>query len=282
MQKSEIDQSFLSVNECVAKTFAERMANYGPQLYFTNTSGLSAAYLDGFVEAHRQEHNCNCCLDFLRAYGSLVFIRPDGTTVSALWDHTVAPVGFEASIRALEETVEFRRVTGVFYGPVGVWGRVEAGGWNHFAVIPAPHSTASNDSTQRAVARERFQYLLRLVQENNIEVVHQAIQVLGVAGMSQAERFLPRVEWLRDVYVTLALAEGRSNAINNLRWRIVGEAPKGWIEMRSSVTGNLLKYIHDGLTFDEIKRRHNQMVDPMTYQRAQTAPAAGNVAQEKS
>ena len=40
------------------------------------------AYLTGFAEADRQEHNCSACRSFLRQFGGIVTIGEDNQIVS--------------------------------------------------------------------------------------------------------------------------------------------------------------------------------------------------------
>ena len=72
---------------------------------------------------------------------------------------------------------------------------------------------------------------------------------------------------------------GQGKRREALFWRAVATAPAGFAHVRSGMIGTLLEDIEAGLPFPEVKRRFDEKMDPLKYQRPKAAPSAGNIAQ---
>lgn len=109
------------------------------------------------------------------------------------------------------------------------------------------------------------------------ELVARASAMLVAGSLPQSEKHAPAAAWLLTIIDQHA---GTKNARlrDNLLWRAVAEAPAGWAHLRGGVLGALLDDLKAGMSDEVVRRRHAERVDPLTYQRAQAAPTAGNVA----
>ena len=106
----------------------------GTPVFVTNAADkLWDIYLGAFPEEHRQEHNCNCCKQFIRNIGSIVTVDDNGQLHSVLWC-TLQDYGyFNPVVEALAKAVENSKITGLYMNRncsgghrVGVR---HAGGW---------------------------------------------------------------------------------------------------------------------------------------------------------
>jgi hypothetical protein len=107
-------------------------------LFTTDADGLFGAYLLALPAEARQHHTCTACRRFMETFGGLVTIRPDGSTMPAIWDAASAPAYYRDAIAAVEALIRRAKVTGVFLSTEKVWGKPVTGPWTHFAVTPPP------------------------------------------------------------------------------------------------------------------------------------------------
>jgi hypothetical protein len=131
-----------------------------------------------------------------------------------------------------------------------------------------------------AERRQEFEMLCRGLDDFSVDSVRQAYTMLSTGALYRSEKCIGVAKWL------LELQDVRSAASkplrDNLTWLAVATAPAGFCHVRSGMIGTLLEDIQAGLSFDEIKRRFDDKMDPTIYQRPQAAPTAGNIAQAEA
>lgn len=253
------------------------------RLYTTDATGLFQAYLEAFPEADRQHHNCHACRRFIDTYGGLVTIDKDGHTWSPFWTVEDTPNHYLASVKAVLELVQLAKVTGIFYTKHNLLGTPRAGGWTHFSTgVPEAycrlHNTTLTPGQARAEKAEDLKNVLRALEEFRPEDLAQAVRVLQSEVLYRSEKLLGAAEWLANLQ-QLRRDTKNHQTRNALTWRAIALAPAGFCHPRSGMLGTLLEDIQAGLSFEEIKRRFDDKMHPLRYQRPQAPPAAGNIAQ---
>jgi hypothetical protein len=252
-------------------------------LFSTTTPDLFEAYLGGFAPENRQASTCAACRRFVTRYGGVVSVTPDGKTVSPLWDPGTAPERYAGAIRALAEAVAKASIDGVFLSDETTWGLAKTGAWTHLAVTPGEalvFKPGLVKTTSQIVAEKKqdFETLLRGLDELPLDLVRNAHSLLTTGALSQSEKCIGVARWLLDLHQARKGAKNQ-RARDNLTWLAVAGAPPGFCHVRSTVIGTLLEDIKSELPFEQIKQRFATKLDPLTYQRAQVAPSAGNIAQ---
>lgn len=243
-------------------------------LFTTQAADLWNIYLEG-VNEDRQVHNCTACRHFIERYGNLVKVTPEGTLQSVIWPRDVG--GFYGkAFKFLAEEVESHKISGVFLSPLPTWGTPETGKWRHFAVYPPKSmiwkSRAQNAGQAMAGMLERRRIVQQALADFQPPELDQALRVLKADAVNRSEKFVAPVQWLRDLH---NLPKGRAR--DNLMWYAIATAPEGYCHPRSAVTGTLLEDIKEGLDFEIIRKRFNEKVHPLAYQRPTAAPTSGNI-----
>lgn len=272
---------FATLNQCVRDTFATRMGAFGPHLFSTKSAGLSSIYVLAFPAEEQQHHNCNCCRDFIRRFGNSVFVQADGTTISALWDHTVAPAEYAGAIRAMETRVEQQEVVGQFFTSFNEWGTPETNGWSHFHVQPSLGCTSLVPEhmvgTVSGAVIEAATLLGKAIEEFPIEVVAAAVNLLSSDRLNRAESFKEQAVWLHSVIKRLSIQKNLKKRSNALFLEAVNAPSPSWNRIANTVVGKLMEDIKADLHVDSIVGRFNSLTSGEVYQRSVAPPSEGNI-----
>lgn len=272
--------------EGIRATFAERTKGRAP-LFTTDAARLFELFLGALPPERRQHYACNACRRFVDRFGGLVTIADDGSRTPVMWSGERAPRFFADAIGAMSRAVGAAKVTGVFLSDERAWGmpqnRSPKGIWHHMHALPAKglvfRSTALRNASQAmAEKHEEHGMLCRALAEFPIAVVEQAVALLTTGNLTRSEKHLEMAKWLHGLHAARG-ATKRADIRDALTWRAVATAPAGWCHVRSGMIGTLLEDVQAGLPFDEIKRRHDEKMDPIKYLRPQAAPTAGAIAQ---
>lgn len=255
----------------------------GQRYFTTDADNLYKVYLRHIDEKERQVHTCNACRRFLDQFGSLVTIEPNGKLRSPFWSGLAGkvPEFYRESVAAMNSAAEHADVTGVFVSNELVWGTPKTGAWTHFAVSsPAIHAKVGTTAGQAMAAhRHNFETVKRAMQDFTEPALQLALRVLKDGKLDRSDKFVGPVQWLLDLRHALDGAKKQPKFIRDrLIWRAIASAPEGYCHPRASVVGTLLADVETGYSFDVIKKRFNEKVAPLAYQRPQAAPAAGNIA----
>lgn len=216
-------------------------------------------------------YTCNCCRNWFRHYVDLVWIDNKGRQHSLLWNLTKdeCPVEFRDSIRILDDYLASKPIVSVFYSKDRVLGIKTLNNWNHlwinnpavFSSSMSAHQKSSEKTQEKALLSSTFA-------EFDKSIVEKAINYLKSGTFYRAEKGLPVLEWLLNIY------NNRQNT--NLLWREVAMAPDGWCHVKNGVAGTLLDDIKAELPIEIVKRNWELKVDPLNYQRPTTI-SQGNV-----
>lgn len=236
--------------EAMEKQVAEAIAA-SEQLFSTDAKGLWEAYLDWWGD-DRQYYNCHCCRRFIETYGALCSII-DGRIVPLL-PHPIAPIVAKA------------KVTGVFYSELAEWGQAVTGQWTHLhGTNPKSHKGIKTAFQVMSEKRQDYIMLKHAIRDYPKEAVVQAIRVLK-ADVDRPEKTLPIAEWFLEVHGMDA----------NRLWAAVAAAPPGWCHIRSTMINTLLDDVIIGHDYETIRRRWNEKMHPLQYQRP-TSIKEGNI-----
>ena len=260
--------------------FNEAVAS-GKQLFTTDAEGLYEIYLDNIPEEERQYYRCRNCQHFIERVGNLVNIGPKGEIESVMWDVASTPPYFKNAVNLMKTVVRNSRVTGLFIPDSKRLGVPKTGEWTHFSV-DIPRSLIHNSKIETAEQlmakkREEYKMLNRAIADFSPEVVDTAIGLLQSTALFRAEKNVDKVLWFKHV-INERKKQKTQKARNNIVWLAVAAAPTGFTHIRSKSLGVLLKSVQEGLSFEEIKLKMDEIMHPLKYQRAQTAPKAGNIA----
>lgn len=256
-------------------------------LFRTDAANLFDHYLANIPSNRQQHYRCNACRSFFNHYAGLVVVDDEGRMSSVFWDTEGTPPFFREAARSIGSAVRRSRVTGVFIHSDPSLGLIENRckgppfTWRHIAV-PYPkelrHANVVKAAHQAAAEKvEDFGILSRSLDEFSNETVRQAHSLLTTGSLYRSEKCVGVTKWLLDLHESTAAAKGMAK--KNLIWRAVATAPAGFCHVRSSMIGTLLEDVAAGLAFDQIKRRFDEKMNPLQYQRPSAAPSAGNIAQ---
>lgn len=249
-------------------------------LFTTATPDLWDRFIASIPQALRRIYACSACRKFVGRFGGLVTIDGDGIRHSAMWDD--APGIFSDAVRGLADHVERARITGVFLSKEVTWGTPVTGPWNHLAVTP-PTAIVWTDRVKTAGQRvaelhEDYGILRRSLAEYPVEILRNAHNLLTTGQLYRSEKCIGVAEWLLSIHEQL---DARKDRLRNeaTAWLAVATAPPGFCHVRTTVISTLLDDIIAGHEFRAIKRSFDAKMTPTQYQRPQTAPTSGNIAQ---
>ena len=257
-------------------------ANSGEALLTTDAGDLFSVYLEAIPEEYRQEYNCHVCKDFFNRYGSIVTVLEDGTLRSVLWSGYSASSFFAPAVAALMEKVEGSRVSGAFVCSDRVAGQPVTGEWTHF-YFEVPPTVRYNGNIltagqRRAELKEDFLMLGNALREYPLLVISQAVTLLKQDTLYRSEKVLGIAEWFSALATSISEVKNQRKR-ENLIWKEVISAPKGFAHIRSSMIGTLLDDLVAGLPFDTVAARFAEKMHPLQYRRPQAPPSDGNIKQ---
>lgn len=258
----------------------------GTPVFTTNAVYLYELFLEALPPERRQHYKCNSCHKFVETFGGLVTIGADGTTTSVLWCEDTTPSFFKGPVKALQRAVAKAAVTGVFLSDVKTWGTSENKSkkapflWHHMAVsnvnvFKHPISEASQ------VAAEKLQdygMLCHGLAEFSPTMVSQALTWLDNGMLYRSEKCLGVAKWLHELHEARNATKSHTLR-DNITWLAVATAPAGFCHVRSTMIGTLLEDMISGAPFESIKKRFDDKMNPLKYQRPIAAPSDGNIAQ---
>lgn len=279
MHNQDDYEDFLS---SIRKRF-ESLIGTGRPVFFTDAAGLFDAFLSALPEgATRQHYTCHACRRFVDGFGGLVAIEPDGAAVPLMWDAQGTPELYRPPVKALARLVGRAKVAGVFLSSEPKWGLPVTGEWHHMATVP-PRGMVFKDTVLKNAGQasaeklEEYRMLRRGLADFPLEMALQAHTLLTNGALYRSEKCVGVAKWFLDLHEALKAApKGRRD---NVAWLAVASAPVGFAHIRSSMIGTLLEDIAAGMEFGAIKRRFDEKMNPLAYQRPQAAPSAGSIAQ---
>lgn len=252
-------------------------------IFQTGFEDLFEIFLKNIPLSERQYHTCRTCQAFFKNYGGLVVVDPNtGELEPAFWSNTLAPKELKRAVRAVIAAVKQRTITTVFVSSDVEYGHSITNNkqtWTHLAIRP-PYSQIYRGRVKTAfeVSAEKHQDYLTVwtaLREYPANVVDTAVLILQSEALYRSEKVLGPAKWLLDLHLSMTTVSSKN--IDNMVWLAVAQAPAGFCHPRSSMIGTLLDDLKSGLDLDSVKRRFNDKMNPLQYQRPQAAPSVGNI-----
>lgn len=258
-------------------------------LFTTDAADLFAAFLAHIPEAVRQTYVCNACLRFVERFGGLVTVDTSGVQRSLFWEPKAVPPFFRPAVEAMSKALGKAKINGVFLSEEKIWGLPQNKSdkppylWKHMAVTPpsvllAKRTPLLSVSQIAAEKTHDFGVLARGLAEFPVDLVRQAHTLLTTGKLDRSEKCIGIAKWLLELHESRN-ATKNTRRKRNLVWRAVALAPPGFAHVRSSMIGTLLEDLAAGLDFASIKRKFDEKMHPLQYQRPQALPTRGNLAE---
>ncbi len=276
------DDRYQDLLAAVRQTFASAASeNAISHVFTTELKNPFETYLDSFPPSQRQRYTCSACRKFLERYASLVTVDQDGRATSIFWDSDRVPDRYKSVVKALAEGATRAPISGIFLTKETAWGYPRTGEWEHLAVVPKKtllhrDSVVNSASQVMAAKRQDFETLLRALETFPIDLVKKAHALLSGEALYRSEASLGVATWLLELHKR---REGAKNdrLRENLTWLAVAKAPPGFCHVRTTMIGTLLEDLEANLPMEDVQRKFAAKMHPLTYQRAQVAPSAGNI-----
>ena len=250
-------------------------------LFHTDATNLYETYLSNIPISNgkRQHYTCRACKHFIERYGDLVFINPDGTTQSVVWNLITVTKDLKKSFTKLQNIVNSANVTGVFIPSNRVLGTPITGIWNHLH-LTVPHqmvnnSRIKNSNQVEAEYNENYRMVSSAIKDYSPIILEQAIQILETKQLVGSDKLLERVRWftkIQEEYINTS-----PNLKSNIIWLQSAIAPTGFCHINSSMVGVLLDHIAKGDDFSIISKSLGIKMSGINYQRPKAAPTTGNI-----
>ena len=264
----------------IRKSFEEAV-NLNKPLFTTSVENLYDIFLANLPEEGRQHYNCNACRNFVNHYGGIVFVNSSGQLFPAMWSFTCPDFFYEACC-AVRKAVSESKITGVFIPESKKLGIPRTNEWTHMHVeVPKKiiyKNKLKTADQEAAEKKEDFRMLMRALQNYKLSTVETAVNLLRSDTLYRGEKTLGIAEWFLEVKQLFEIHKKPSSVnVTNLIWVKVATAPAGFCHISSSMIGTLLDDIEAGYDYNDIKRRFDEKMNPLKYQRPQAAPSVGNV-----
>lgn len=279
--QSRPEDRYYEFEEIVKNSFARRIKKETP-LFKTDAEGLWDLYLDNLPggESARNHYNCNACKHFIERYGNLATVGASGELESAIWDIEV-PKFFEASVKAMNKAVKKARIKTVFISDNRVLGIPKTGEWTHLSVtLPAGKTNTSillTEGQVMAEKREQYGMLSRALNEFSLDTINKTIDLIKTGTLYRGDKVLAIAEWFKQIKDMTSRVKVAKTA-ENIKWLAVAGAPVGYCNIKSGMIGTLLEDVQEGLlSYDSIKKRFEEKMNPANYQRSQSGPTENAV-----
>ncbi len=238
---------------------------------------LSELYLDSFAPEdnklfrERREHDCNCCLSFIRNIGSIVSVDNKGN-YKTIWD--VKDVGvFQPSADALAARVRGAKIKNIythFQKSVGNkktrdMNEAELVEWDHLYVNLPSILVVTDPGTMMSSTRANKDVLLRSLTELTLDSAETVLELIAQNSLYKGAEFKAIV----TKFVTLKkqfdkVTQKRVDSWIWLKSLELGDASK----IRNTAIGTLLTDLSEGRDLESAVGAFEAMVAPINYKRS--------------
>jgi len=264
--------SFPTIKKLVAAQFAA-MQKLGTLLQVDSSRDtIWEAYLNGFQQELRQEHNCNCCKSFIRQVGSVVVITPDLKLVS-IWDLEAAaiPDEFQASIKALSDYVHSRPIQGLFQvcdkeaGKDSNFSEKHQVVFQHFYVKLPPSATASNTAAKSGEFRESANVFRRGMEEISDESIQVTLELIAQNSLYRGADYKHLLEGMQASKLSYAGIAPEKREL--FCWFVALTKPASEVRVRNTAIGTLLINLSEGKELEASVKAFESIMAPANYKR---------------
>lgn len=306
-------KTFKNFNEKIQKQFT-KMCKTG-KLFRASISGdkLWETFLSSF-ESHEifrdpesNEHNCNCCKNFIRRYGNIVSINKKGELRSIFTN--LGDVGkYTNSANELSKLIRGSSIRDVFFETynelnnnlnyqscnktqetynlgiaenfkkytkeeVEKFGKVEEGKvytFNHFMIqLPKQFVSFNGDSIERIMAnyRDKYQVFKRAMEEIPLDTLNLVKDLINQGSLLDGNSHLHVINEMIPFFTM----NKESKYTDNELWKISYELDERTAKFKNTLIGVLCTELAEGKELNEACKAWNKRVDPANYHKA-TAP----------
>src|SRR6478736_936587 len=240
-------------------------------------------YLNGFPEAERQHHNCNCCKSFLRQYGGIVGII-NGNIVS-IWDNITVEPEFGDSIKNLQVYIHSLPITDVFYNEFKKCGtdknldKTSGEIWNHFYIELENKFVVSKDiDSKRSEKRDDKAVLKRSLDELTKDSIETILELIAQGSLYKG----PEFKGILDKFLDLKKAYNKVENKDVYAWLASTTVGQALCRIRNTSIGTLLIDLSEGVDLDVAVTKFEKVVAPTNYKRPTSLVTPKMVEQAKT
>ena len=265
---------FTNIKQQVKSAF-DAMVLSGLYLYIVDVEKdkLWEAYLENFSEETKQQHNCNCCRQFIKNYGGIVTVNIDGT-FNTVWDF-IPEAEYLGSVNALGTLVREARIRNRFIndfiklGTDKNYDMERQCTWEHFYVEAPKSILVKRDEKDRVWAQYRTNkdLFMRAMTELTLDSAETVLDLISQNSLYRGKEFQGLVEqWAQ--YKRAWDAKSPSLDPEIYAWVETTRVPQSVISIRNSAIGQLLIDLSAGeKSLDEAVTAFERMVAPTNYKR---------------
>jgi hypothetical protein len=230
-------------------------------------------YLESFPEEERQEHNCNCCRQFIKNWGNVVAIK--NNKVITFWD-----IGCEEPYNTvaanLKKLILAHPVTDLLVQTFPKLGTDKntflradgtVGVWNHlFTVLPEKfiYRGSSSEDTVMSDFRSTYEVFTRslnTITPDAVDVVLELIEQNSLYRGLEFKKVVEEFQTLQNKYNKLPQNEKNAYIISHVKNSGVVA------RIRNSAIGTLLVDLSEGVDLDTAVTKFEKVVAPTNYKR---------------
>lgn len=263
---------FTNVKKQVKDAF-DAMVLSGATLFIVDVEKdrLWDAYLENFSEETRQQHNCNCCRQFIKNYGGIVTMTPD-LELRTVWDFIPTDAEYLRPVEALGELVRTARIRNQFINDFASLGTdhnydMEKGcTWEHFHVVAPKSVIVKKDAKDRTWGQLRTnkELFMRAMTELTVDAAETVLDLISQNSLYRGKEFEGLVQsWLNEKKKWDACTGDKEF----YAWRITPTLGQSLISLRNSAIGTLLVDLSQGVDLDKAVTGFERMVAPTNYKR---------------
>lgn len=254
-------------------------------------------FFNNLPEEGRAHYNCNSCRHFVQKYGTLVVMDKNGSKSSILWDPKSAPAFFFEAVTKMKEYVESLPIGHVFIANDTVLGFGNLTGednkdWTHFSLnvtwyIMKYHFTNCryheifhnynydhNDYVNEI--NQDVACIINDLEKYSIDVARKALEILESGSIYRSNGLIPPCKWFIEMHERTDNVQSKSTKIDMMFYEMATSHDQNK-HIGSSVLGTMLDDIKDGKSFNVIKARLEEKLDPDNYMRSKSGPTATQI-----
>lgn len=230
-------------------------------------------YLNGFDEAYKQHHNCNCCKSFLRQYSGIVGIV-DGVRVS-IWDNINPPAEFVKSVNNIAKYISSLPITDVFLTDTAKCGtnknsQIKPGeviNWEHFYLEVDKRFVVRTDAIDSIKGEKRTnkEVLKSSIELIEMDAVDTVLELIAQKSLYKGNEFEAVVKEFRAILVEFDNLPPMNN--NNYFWVKSTKLHESMCKIKNTVIGTLLVDLSKGEPLDAAVGSFEAKVAPTNYKR---------------
>jgi hypothetical protein len=263
------------------------MVATGGMLFITdaNKDAMWDAYLAGFSsEEERQHHNCNCCKQFIRHYGSIVVINDYELTT--VWDFVSADPEYTNSVEALSSIVKASTIRDKFvndFTKLGTDKNTDIATqvtWEHFYVVAPKEIKVKKDQKETIMSdfRQIKQLFKNSLEKLTIDSSMIVLDLISQGSLYRGEEFEKMVKFFLNCQNEYAVMKEQHK--DNFCWRMTGEVNnKALLGIKNTAIGTLLVNLSEGKDLDYAVSAWEQVMAPTNYKRPTALITKGMIEQ---